>query len=256
MTTLKTCIPGGEVNTTFPISLKAFVHLLTKFTEHRKKYNGVRVYFICYPNQKTGEQVHHNPTPDDCKGQLGLLFVPTEPASGPTGKDDPEQYYHLYKDKIMHLPAPKSVPKDEDYVTIWKEHYKESIVPTLRKDGQTCVGPKYDETISLWYSMNSIAGGGGDSGLLAYIKCGECFEPNPIIGLSVEFACFADKSDLTVFPYYQLSLIFDLQQKLDKKGPGLAFGSNALPLRDGPADTGIPCPPESNCPPPAATNKK
>jgi hypothetical protein len=237
---LDKCAPSQNQSPTIPISLAVFVRLLKKLAS-KPEYNGIRVYFACYPDRP----VKGGLVPPKQGGQLTLLFVPTRPVAGwVTGVDDPDQYYYLYEDQLHHLPTPGTVDIDKDHVTSWISHYRNDRVNALQADG----GNGFTETCSLWYSMVSIKGGPGENGLIKFIACMKAYKPNPVIGLSVQLAAFTH-DDPPKFPFYQLSLIFDLVQEHDTKGSNLlAFGSGSLPLRDNPADTGIPCPPATNCP--------
>jgi hypothetical protein len=176
------------------------------------------------------------------------LFVPTLAVPGlATGVDDPTQFHHLYNDDLVSLDAPGSVPAAQDYVKTWIGHYRTARINVLELDGKS-INPNFQETNSLWYSMDSIAGGDSDTGLLKFIACGRAYTPNPIVSLSADLACFLPTDD-PKFPNYQLSVVFNLNQKNDTPGHiPLVFGSGSVLVELFPADTGIPCPPATNCP--------
>ena len=260
------------------MSLDLFLALLTSFAGSYKKYNGVRVYFACYPDDPKAPGV-----PQGQEGRLTTLFVPTLPVAGiASGADDPGHFYHLYKDQLTQLPARRPGEHPDDLVTSWINHYLRNRRPQLIADGIQKTNKDFKETCSLWYSMQTIAGGPGEMGLINYIRCMQAYEPNPLVGLTTEFACFLPKGkDDPSFPYeYQLTHIFMLWQQHGGDGSGGGSGggksagsgggqsapatlaaSAAAVAPEAPAeptapvdpiatpfDTGLPCPPEANCP--------
>jgi hypothetical protein len=237
---------GTVCHPSIPIGLKPFLWLLKKFADN-PHYNGIRVYFGCFPDNYPGD----GPVPEEEKGQLTLLFVPTRAVAGyPTGADDTTKYYLLYKDEHHHLPAPGSVNADKDFVDTLTFFYRKSRLGKLNQDQNRPAG--FSETLSLWYDMNSIRHVGADPGLIKHIECLKNYKPNPLVGLDVKLGAFI-QNDLRGFSqyYYQLTLIFDLQQEHDLHGEPTGFGSVGVsnPLfSDSPSDTGIPCPPATNCP--------
>ncbi len=198
---------GGSASTSIPLSLDKFVYLLGSFDP--AVYNGVRVYFVCYPDSP----VANSPAPPNQQGQLGLLFVPTLAVPElATGVDDPTRFYHFYNDDLVPMDAPGSVPTAPlDYVTTWIGHYRKDRINLLEQDGKG-TNPDFRETNSLWYSMLSIAGGPKETGLLKFIACGRAYTPNPIIGLSAEFSAFLP-TDGSKFPNYQLSTLYSTCNK-------------------------------------------
>lgn len=213
--------------------------MLNQFAAPASGYNGMRVYFGCYPNPQGPA-----PAPSGQAGQLCLLFVPTTPDGSATGQDDTNNTYHLYDTTLTKL--------DNSTACAWKARYHSYIIPVLEGFGQK-LRSGYNETRSLWYPMSSISGGSGDIGLIALIDCGLVYQDNPVIGMNVQLGCFAMYEDITKWPYYQLTVIFDFQQQNDSAGMTLSFGSiESIKLaHDGafPADTGLPCPPFGNCMP-------
>lgn len=246
----------------FELSLDSFVGKLRMFSSASNDdiplYNGVRVYFVCYPDDPN--PVEKTYVTDEMKGQMGLIFVPTfERTGAPTGEDDRQQYWHIGLDgQISRLPIPVPAPSENDMVTNWINRYRQQRMNVLEADGKTVVGPDFHETRSLWFDMRWVAGdqASADIGLINFIDCNRTpLDQNPIVALYVQWAAFLPEEG-SLYPEYQLTLIFTLLRKNDPKPlyknlpviSGLNFGS----IKSDPADTGIPCPPAGNCVPGAS----
>jgi hypothetical protein len=249
---------GKNANLFYKLDLDIFLALLGRF--NLAKYNGIRVYFACYSDKPLGSERRIVPT--DMEGQLTLLFVPTKKGAGlSTGIDDPNEFWHFGSDnQLTHLPAPGSVIPEEDFVNNWIANYREKRMVYLEQDGvRVTKNDHFQETRSHWYDMKTIAGDNttNDIGLLSFIRCARIpSATNPITELYIRFAAFVN-SEGKNFPEYQLTLIFHLRQATDppptKGDVGLTENAiiiGSIPLFIGviPADTGIPCPPATNCP--------
>lgn len=241
----------------FKLDLQGFIDLLGKFTA--PEYNGIRMHFGCYPDTPTSSGPIR--TPPNMEGQLCVFFCPTTGPEGgnPTGFDDPKQFWYLG-------PSGAAFQPDMGTVTNYINHYKKNRKDVLQTDGEDHMkSKKFKETERLWYGMETIAGKkDGDVGLLPYLACQiESDADNPIIELYIQLSAFTpmDKK----FPEYQLSSVFYFRQASDPVPDpngltgtehGFVFGSASLPIDMVPADTGIPCPPADNCPPPPPTVHK
>jgi len=176
--------------------------------------------------------------------------VPTLPSAGLTdggGRDDLDNIQTICDNQLIALPNPKSVPAEQDTATNWIHHYRDNRVPELEKDGKAFTkNAQFRETRSLWYSMASIKGEGKDPGLINFIKCMRDTPDTPgdrIDGVIVRFAGYKE-NDVVPAWNYQMTLIFDLHQVKDGV---ISFGTPGTRLRDDPADTGLPCPPDTSC---------
>jgi hypothetical protein len=245
---LSPLVPSKSEDAGIPIDLNKFLNLLIQFRDSPKAYSGMRIYFATCLDQAGSVSV-----PAGREGHMTLIIVPTLPLQGKIARDDASSYYHLY-DQLAPLPAPLPVPSDSDPVSKWIGHFCDDRRNVLQNDG-TSKTPGFRETCSLWYPMSTIAGtsagpGSGDIGMINAIQCGMNYEDNPIISLSAQYACFCQNEvDMHIFPYYQMTVIFDLHQKNDPIKGKVGFGSIGL-LGLAPADTGVPCPPAGSCPPP------
>src|ERR1700761_5924380 len=80
----------GGLLTSIPLDLGLFTSMLLQFDF--SIYNGVRMYFVCYP-----DVAENGPAPHDKPKQIGLIFVPTKGHPGyTTGDDDKNFMFHLY----------------------------------------------------------------------------------------------------------------------------------------------------------------
>jgi len=233
---------SGKEDSGIKIDLFKFRDLLIQFRD-AKIYTGMRVYFATCLDTPGSPHV-----PGGREGHLTLIIVPTKPTTqGQTigGTDDPKHYYHLYDD-CRPLPVPSSGSSGDDAVTHWTGHFKNHRRPGLLKDGATVTSSSgFEETESLWYSIRTIAGDASDIGMIGSIQCGIDFSDNPVIGLTAEYCCFIEKEDEPkIYPFYQLSLMFELHQRDDRAENKMTFGSlSMIPLLGGKVDTGLPCPP-------------
>ncbi|HEV2481564.1 MAG TPA: hypothetical protein VGS79_17960 [Puia sp.] len=238
----------------FKLDLNGFMALLGQF--QAPKYNGLRMHFACFPDDPNASDF----IPDGMEGQLTVFFCPTTPPAKegePTGIDDTSQFWFLQPEgNPIQLPA--------GLTKSWIQNYRDNRKDVLQQDGDDHMKPnKFTETERLWYSMDTIAGGHGVDGLLPYLACQTSpTADNPIIELYIQLSAFTTM-DAKQFPVYQLSSVFYFRQASDPvpdpsglTGAGMehaiVFGSASLPDRVIPADTGIPCPPANNCPPPGS----
>jgi hypothetical protein len=238
----------------YQLDLDLFLGLLKKFKA--ADYNGIRVYFACYPDDPN--EVERDIVPTDKEGQLTLIFVPTRKHNNLiTGTDDPTEFWHLGSDgQLTHLPIPGTVPVEQDIVTSWVRHYRKNRMNVLEQDGKASTNnPNFQETRSHWYNLDNIAGNGAtDIGLISYVTCARQQAVNPITELYIQWAAFlATEKEPDKFPKYQLSIIFYLRQQLDPPpnkdnmfpiANPIVFGS----IMSEAADTGLPCPPLTYCP--------
>jgi len=237
--------------TIFKLDLQGFINLMGKFAA--PKYNGIRMHFAAFPDDPYALDF----IPEDMEGQLTVFFCPTTPpAPGkPTGIDDPKQFWYLKPDgNAIQLPM--------GLVNTWIDNYKNYRKDVLDSDGTDHMKPKkFLETERLWYSKVTIFGEkDGEVGLLPYLACQTSPEAdNPIIELYIQLAAFTPDDVKIGFPEYQLSSVFYFRQASDPVPDpngltgtkhAIVFGSVSLPDVMVPADTGIPCPPADNCPPP------
>ena len=249
---------GNEAESVFELNLNKFQALLDKFNP--TVYNGIRAYLACYPDEPNAEESDIIPT--DMEGQLTLLFVPTtkDPSAKETGKDDDHQFWHLGSGpdgKLTPLPRPGSVPQGQDIVTRWISHYRQNRMDHLEQDGKTATSnPKFQETRNLWYNIETIAGNGTDDiGMISYINCARQLPENRVIELYIQWAAFLElEHEPAKFPNYQLSIIFYLRQEKDPPPNKHNMFPVLNPIvlgsfRSASADTGLPCPPLTYCPP-------
>lgn len=223
------------------VSLPDFVAMLEVFCEtdatDQPLYNAVRIYFGAFPTA-TG-------SPNVPPGKLGfptLLFVPTTGNVATPGLGQVVTNLYYYIDANGHV-----VQDTAGVAGGWIKNFKDIWVPALNKDGKDVTKGNFNETLTLIYPIDSIAGDGDDEiGLLGVIQCGLDDTENPITGLDILFSCFTTKETVNAFKYpYQLSLIFHMPQKRDRAG--VSFGSAKYRTGLVDADTGMPCPPNGNC---------
>lgn len=239
--------------TIFKLDLHGFINLMGKFTA--PKYNGIRMHFATFPDDPNASDF----IPDDMEGQMTVFFCPTTPSASDrhTGIDDPTQFWFL-------KPEGNAIQLPMGLVNTWINNYKNNRKDVLQTDGEGHMGAGFTETERLWYSKETIFGGpDGDFGLLPYLACQMMqTADNPIIELYIQLSAFTPL-DSKHFPVYQLSSVFYFRQANDPEpdptgltGEGmehpLVFGSAHISGLLVPADTGIPCPPADNCPPPPA----
>ena len=236
--------------TIFKLDLQGFIKLMGKFTA--PKYNGIRMHFAAFPDNPDESDF----IPDGMEGQLTVFFCPTTPPApgDPTGIDDRTQFWFLQSEgNAIQLPM--------GLVNTWIDNYKNNRKDVLQTDGEGHKGAGFLETERLWYSKVTIFGGkDGEVGLLPYLACQmESDADNPIIELYIQLAAFTPDDVKIGFPEYQLSSVFYFRQASDPVPDpngltgtehAFVFGSAKLLIGLVPADTGIPCPPANNCPPP------
>jgi hypothetical protein len=226
------CMPSGACTPEIPVSVDAFLQLLTLFANSSKNYEGMRVYFGCYLNPQGPP-----PSPPGQEGQLCLLFVPTIGKTASKSTDDTGSYYVLYDGMFTPVPA--------FAVYALQARYSSYIVPVLEAFGKNLYS-EFRETHSLWYSMDSIKGTSDDIGLIEFIKCHQN-DQNPIVKMNIQLSCFLHSEDQSRWPYFQSTVIFDLIQRDDPKVL-IQFGSADLSHSEFySADTGVPCPPFGSC---------
>jgi hypothetical protein len=237
---------------TYPFEV--FIRMLEMFAYRRDIYSGVRAYlasYICTPGDPCNGHV-----PSGAEGKLTLVFVPTTSPDGHYHKDDTSNCYTICDGRLIRLPDPKMVPSKADTASNWIRNYQQNRIPQLEADGRRVANnTNYQETRSLWYSMDSIAGDGHEEvGLTSYARCMSITpdDPNnPVDGVILRFSCFVMDDDINSsgkYPYYRLTVIFDLHQKNDPPETGISFGSGQSTLSTTvPTDTGLPCPPDVGC---------
>jgi hypothetical protein len=234
-------------------SFEVFIRMMEIFAFRRDIYNGVRVYPGSYLTVAGDPGSDYIPAGQE--GKLTLIFVPTKPGKDQDGSpnglnvDDADNVYTICGNMLVHLPNPANVPPRASTASNWIRNFQNKL-PNLEKDGSTFTGnTSFKETRSLWYSMNSIAGNNmDDPGLISYARCMNQTpdDPtNPVDGVIAKFACFLP-NDGKQYPYYQLTLIFDLHQKQDQQMAG-SFGSLPFGIKGVDTDTGLPCPPDDGC---------
>lgn len=238
-------------NAVISYPFEIFIRMLEIFAYRRDIYSGLRVYLASYLNVPGDPGSSHIPA--NHEGKLTLIFVPTRSPDGIHHKDDLSNMYTICDNRLVQLPDPSTVPARADTASNWIRNFQQNRVSSLEADGKKVTGNNtYLETRSLWYSMDSIAGDGHlEVGLIAFARCMNQAQVNPVDGIVVRFACFVpgDNAGQTgKYPYYQLTLIFDLHQQNDPPETGISFGSGQSTLPSGvPTDTGLPCPPDVGC---------
>jgi hypothetical protein len=235
-------------------SFDVFIRMLELFAYRRDMYNGIRVYFASYLSVDGDPGCDYIPAGQE--GKLTLIFVPTKQGKDPDGSpnieniDDIDNCYTICNNVLFRLSNPTNVPSRADTASNWIRSFQSKIA-NLEKDGKTYTGStSFRETRSLWYSMQSIAGNNADdAGLISYARCMSQTpdDPtNPVDGVIAKFASFL-ASDGKPYPYYQMTLIFDLHQKNDPPMTGISFSSLPFGIKGVDTDTGLPCPPDDGC---------
>ena len=223
------------------VSLDQFVAMLEQFSAKdasgKPLYNAVRIYFGAFPD--TAGSLH---VPAGKAGFPTLLFVPT------TGDLNKPAIGDIVTSMYFYIDEKGKATADKDGVAAgWIGNFNDNWVPILNDDGESETEDDFDETRTLIYPIDSIAGDGvKEIGLLGLITCGRRDTENPITGLDILFSCFTtSETEKTLQHPYQLSLIFHMPQKNDPTG--VSFGSVKYKLGLVDADTGMPCPPNGNC---------
>jgi hypothetical protein len=236
-------------------SVRGFLSLLGFVADLKRKYDGMRVYFASYLNDEGNPDSELIPAGQE--DNLTLIFVPTRTIfknSIKLHQDDIDNCLVIVNDHYQNLLTPRSDPRNPDTASDWIRNFQQSRIPDLENDGVSFTGNAYfKETRSTWYSIETFSLPGKPD-LITYINCLWKDPDNPLVSIIARFAGYI-KTDAP-FPFYQLTLVFDLHQKNDGVVIDSAFGSQKSGSHEpqskdhftfAPADTGLPCPPDVGC---------
>jgi hypothetical protein len=224
-------------------SIAGMEELLGRIVNKVNGYDGVRAYFVEYPlsgDAKSGADY----VPDNEYGKFAVIYVPTQ-RIGEVHKDDTSNIMVVSRNSVTTIPR--------KYASTWVSKAQGDYLAAFEKDGRRHVGDKFNETHSLWYSMDAIRGHLLGNGLYDIVHCRNCCQKNKYV--DVWFAAFLDKEE---YPY-QLSLIFKLGNEDNNISMfigdisrthlnSLTKSQKNFLTESGGSDTGIPCPPPpGNC---------
>ena len=217
------------------ISVPVFLELLHFLTEERRRYSGLRVYFASHLWSEEDPCSRYIPSGQE--ENLTLIFVPTTEIAqnGNTmQRDDLDNCFIIAHNRLIRLLNPGEVAPGLDTASNWVKHYQKKI-PALSLDGARVTGNgAFRETNSHWYKIAIFLDGTDTPGLISYIDKLRNDPVDPLLAIVPQFACYTPtdtaevqmgtSATISVPLQYQLTLLFELQQKNDPVPNPVFFG--------------------------------
>lgn len=194
-------------------------------------YDGVSIYF----------GVRLSASASDDLDKMVLIFVPTTKVTKKIHSDTLSPCYSIENQELVRLPRNTAIS--------WVRAFEQQRLPDFEKP-RRLIDSNFRETSSLWYDITYLDDNLENYSLRKFLHC--LIEQEKADSVIVSFGGFARRKDAT---YYQLTLLFDFNEKENFRTHSFSFAKDPLvtnllktcteKFAGTTTDTGSPCPPAS-----------